>query len=315
MRPMGNGRLYIEPPTSNLQNWVIETEGLARTYRLGRTEVHALRGVDLRVAPGEFVALMGPSGSGKSTLLHLLGCLDRPTAGTYRLEGRDVSSLSREQRARVRNTRIGFVFQMFNLLPRLSALDNVALPLLYRGRVNEVKQRAATALEEVGLADRAGHRPSELSGGERQRVAIARALVAEPVIVLADEPTGNLDTVTGAEIMRLLSELNAEGRTIMVVTHDAQVAAHAARVVRMQDGRVVEREGIPISRLTCQAKDATHDTREHVCDGPERSLRQQTAGRADGAGHHHRRRFCHCDAGVGPRGARGRGGEFPLPRL
>ena len=159
---------------------VIEAQGLARTYRLGSTEVQALRGVDLRIAPGEFAALMGPSGSGKSTLMHLLGCLDTPTAGKYRLEGRDVSGLSHDERARLRNSRIGFVFQTFNLLPLLSALDNVALPLLYQGRTPDVKKRATTALEQVGLAERVEHRPTELSGGERQRVAIARALVVEP---------------------------------------------------------------------------------------------------------------------------------------
>ena len=218
---------------------VIETQDLARTYRLGSTEVRALRGVDLTVAPGEFMALMGPSGSGKSTLMHLLGCLDTPTAGTYRLEGRDVSGLSQDERSRVRNSRIGFVFQTFNLLPRLSALDNVVLPLLYQGRAMEVKQRAATALEQVGLVHRAGHRPTELSGGERQRVAIARALVGEPALLLADEPTGNLDSKTGEEILHLLEALHASGRTILLVTHDANVAAHSGRVVRMQDGRIV----------------------------------------------------------------------------
>jgi putative ABC transport system ATP-binding protein len=183
--------------------------------------------------------LMGPSGSGKSTLMHLLGCLDTPTTGTYRLEGRDVSGLSQDERARVRNSRIGFVFQTFNLLPRLSALDNVALPLLYQGRAREVKQRAATALEQVGLAHRGGHRPTELSGGERQRVAIARALVVEPALLLADEPTGNLDSKTGEEILRLLEALHASRRTLLLVTHDVGVAAHAGRIVQMQDGRIV----------------------------------------------------------------------------
>ena len=218
---------------------IIEAQGLARTYHLGSTEVRALRGVDLCVAPGEFVALMGPSGSGKSSLMHLLGCMDTPTAGSYRLEGRDVSGLSHDQRARLRNSRIGFVFQTFNLLPLLSALDNVALPLMYQGRMPDVKERASLALEQVGLVDRIGHRPTELSGGERQRVAIARALVAEPALLLADEPTGNLDSKTGEEILRLLEELHASGRTLLLVTHDAGVAAHAERIVQMQDGRIV----------------------------------------------------------------------------
>ena len=218
---------------------VIEIEALARTFRLGSTEVRALRGVDLRVARGEFVALMGPSGSGKSTLMHLLGCLDTPTAGSYRLEGRDVSGLTHDERARIRNSRIGFVFQTFNLLPQLSALDNVALPLLYQGRDPDVMARAISALEQVGLADRVAHRPAELSGGERQRVAIARALVSEPALLLADEPTGNLDSRTGEEILRLLEALHRSGRTLLLVTHDAGVAAHAERVIQMQDGQIV----------------------------------------------------------------------------
>jgi putative ABC transport system ATP-binding protein len=218
---------------------LIETEGLSRSYRLGMTEVRALRGVSLQVAHGEFVALMGPSGSGKSTMMHLLGCLDTPTAGRYVLEGREVSRLTVDERAAVRNQRIGFVFQTFNLLPRLSALDNVLLPLLYRGRVDHARQRALASLQRVGLEQRAQHRPMELSGGERQRVAIARALITDPALILADEPTGNLDSRTGQEIMQLLIALSAAGRTIIIVTHDAGVAACAQRVVQLRDGLLV----------------------------------------------------------------------------
>jgi len=218
---------------------IIRTQNLSRTYLLGKSEVHALQGVDLSIAAGDFVALMGSSGSGKSTLLHLLGCLDTPTAGSYYLEGREVSSLSKNERARLRNQRIGFIFQSFNLLPRLSAVDNVTLPLLYRRNTKEARKSAERSLERVGLAQRLNHHPNELSGGERQRVAIARALVVEPVILLADEPTGNLDSVTGAEIMSLLLELSQDGRTILVVTHNPQVAAHAHRIVHMKDGMVV----------------------------------------------------------------------------
>jgi putative ABC transport system ATP-binding protein len=219
--------------------WVIEVQGLTKVYRMGTTEVHALRGVSMRAAAGEFLALMGASGSGKSTLMHLLGCLDTPTSGRYYLEGRDVGTLSGTEQSRVRNARIGFVFQSFNLLPRLSSLENVTLPLLYQGRVKNIKRRALEALERVGLADRTGHRPTELSGGQRQRVAIARALVTNPAIILADEPTGNLDSSTGAEVMQLLSGLHGEGRTILIVTHDANVAASAQRTLYMHDGRIV----------------------------------------------------------------------------
>lgn len=218
---------------------IIETQGLTKTYKMGDAVVHALRGVTLSVRAGEFVALMGPSGSGKSTMMHLLGCLDTPTAGRYLLEERDVSTLSMDERARVRNARIGFIFQTFNLLPRLSALDNTALPLMYGRHSGNARQRAAEALERVGLRHRARHQPNEMSGGERQRIAIARALVTDPALVLADEPTGNLDSKTGAEIMRLLVELCAEGRTILMVTHDPQVASCAGSIIHMQDGEIV----------------------------------------------------------------------------
>jgi putative ABC transport system ATP-binding protein len=229
---------------SESTNWhtgecLIEAEGLTKVYRMGKAEVCALRGVDLHIRRGDFVALMGPSGSGKSTLMHLLGCLDKPTAGDYWLEGQAVSALSGDGRAKVRNSRIGFVFQTFNLLPRLSASDNVALPLLYERRTKNVRERAIGALERVGLVHRVNHRPTEMSGGERQRVAIARALVTEPAIILADEPTGNLDSVTGTSILQLLAALNEEGRTLVLVTHDAKVAAYAHRILQMQDGLLV----------------------------------------------------------------------------
>ena len=219
---------------------IIHTENLGRTYMVGSSTVNALRGANLDVEAGEFVALMGVSGSGKSTMMHLLGCLDTPTSGRYLLEGRDVVALSKDERAKVRNARIGFVFQTFNLLPRLNAFDNVALPLLYGGRAGDAKARAGDALERVGLTPRAAHRPNELSGGERQRIAIARALITDPALILADEPTGNLDSKTGADIMRLLVELCAEGRTILMVTHDAKVAANAQRILQMQDGEIVD---------------------------------------------------------------------------
>ncbi len=218
---------------------VIETQGLTKTYKMGDAVVRALRGVNLSVRAGEFVALMGPSGSGKSTKMHLLGCLDTPTSGRYCLEGHDVSTLSKDERARVRNSRIGFVFQTFNLLPRLNAVDNITLPLLYGRHAGNLRPLALEALERVGLKHRAQHQPNEMSGGERQRIAIARALVTQPALILADEPTGNLDSKTGSEIMRLLIELCAEGRTILMVTHDAHVAGHAQRIIHMQDGEIV----------------------------------------------------------------------------
>jgi putative ABC transport system ATP-binding protein len=222
--------------------WLIETRQLSKRYRMGSSELFALREVDLRLAAGEFVALMGPSGSGKSTLLHLLGCLDTPTSGAYFLEGRDVSQLSPAERSRLRNRQIGFIFQNFNLLPRLDTLENVALPLLYGKHGDHVYEKARGALLHVGLASRLNHLPTELSGGERQRVAIARALVTDPAILLADEPTGSLDSHTGADILQLLVSLWREGRTILLVTHDSNVAAYAQRILKMQDGRILGEE-------------------------------------------------------------------------
>ena len=220
-------------------NAVIQTFGLAREYAMGDSVVHALRGVDFTVNAGEFVALMGASGSGKSTLLSLIGLLDRATAGKYFLEDVEISSLTRDELANIRGRRIGFIFQSFNLLPRFTAWENVALPLTYRkGEIDSGGQykKAMEALTRVNLDRRAGHQPMELSGGERQRVAIARALVTHPAVILADEPTGNLDSTTGQDIMRLLTELNEEGKTIVMVTHDMDIAKHASRICTMRDG-------------------------------------------------------------------------------
>jgi putative ABC transport system ATP-binding protein len=220
---------------------VIRTRGLSKVYRTGTTEVRALRGVDLVVEPGEMIAVMGASGSGKSTLMNILGCLDLPTAGSYELDGAATAGLGRNQLADLRNQKIGFVFQGFNLLPRTSALDNVELPLLYdrSGRARDVRAAAAAALARVGLAERAAHQPSELSGGQQQRVAIARALVTEPTLVLADEPTGNLDSRTSIEILALFQELNDQGITVLLVTHEPDIARYARRIVVMRDGRII----------------------------------------------------------------------------
>ena len=219
---------------------IIRAEGLRKDYRIGRGIVHALQDVDLEVQRGDFVAVLGPSGSGKSTLMALLGCLDTPTQGRYWLEGVLVSRLSRDQRALVRNRKIGFVFQSFNLLPRLSSLRNVVLPLLYAGVTGKRAERMAhVALERIGLADRAHHRPTELSGGQQQRVAIARALVNQPSLLLADEPTGNLDVGTSQEILHTLQTLNEAGMTILLVTHEPDIAAFCRRTVTFRDGRLI----------------------------------------------------------------------------
>jgi putative ABC transport system ATP-binding protein len=220
---------------------VIDVRDVTKTYVLGDVRVEALRGVTFTIARGEYVAIMGPSGSGKSTLMNLLGCLDRPTSGRYVLDGRDVSTLDDDALAAIRLKKLGFVFQGFNLLARTSALKNVALPLFYAGLPARERAKAAAArLREVGLADRLEHKPSELSGGQQQRVAIARALANDPAVLLADEPTGNLDSQTSEELMGLFGELNRAGRTIIMVTHDPGIAAHAQRIVRVLDGRIVD---------------------------------------------------------------------------
>jgi len=222
---------------------LIQVEGLEKVYGSGEIAVHALAGVDLTINKSEFAAIMGASGSGKSTLMNILGCLDRPTAGMYWLDGEDVSDLDKEELADVRNRKIGFVFQSFNLLPRLSALKNVMLPLMYRmeDRLNlaEREERAVAALESVGLGDRLEHRPNQLSGGQQQRVAIARALVNQPPLILADEPTGNLDSRSSEEIMALLHDLHTRGVTIVMVTHEPDIAAHAQRVICLHDGAII----------------------------------------------------------------------------
>ena len=227
----------------------IEVRDLVKTYRLGEHQVQALRGVSLDISRGEFVAVMGPSGSGKSTFMNLLGCLDTPTAGTYQLDGQDMSGLSRDALAAIRNRKLGFVFQTFNLLPRMTALENVELPLLYGTTIaRERRDRALGRLREVGLEAREGHRPSQLSGGEQQRVAIARALANEPRLILADEPTGNLDTRTSVEIMAIFQRMNRRGITIVLVTHEEDIAQFASRIVAFRDGRLRADTPVPAPR-------------------------------------------------------------------
>jgi len=224
---------------------LIEVEGLTKRYMMGSQEVWALDGVTLSIEEGEYVAVMGPSGSGKSTLMNMLGCLDTPTGGTYHLRGEDVSTFSDNELAEIRNREIGFVFQTFNLLPRVNCLRNAELPLIYAGMSKrERRERAAEVLESVGLGDRLDHRPNELSGGQRQRVATARALVNRPSLLLADEPTGNLDTETGSEIMQLLEALHRQGNTILLVTHEENIARHARRIIHLRDGRLERDESV-----------------------------------------------------------------------
>ena len=238
------------------ENGLISVQNIGKTYQMGTEQVRALRGVSVKIGRGEYVSIMGQSGSGKSTLMNILGCLDTPSNGTYELNGKRVSELSDDELAFIRNREIGFVFQTFNLLPRADALHNVELPLIYRGiGSKERRERSMTALASVGLEDRVHHKPNEMSGGQRQRVAIARALVNHPSIILADEPTGNLDSKTGEEIMEVFDHLNVEGHTIIVVTHEEHIAKHSHRVVRLRDGQVEEdillsKNGYPIESDT-----------------------------------------------------------------
>ena len=222
-----------------MKEFVIDLKNIIRNFQLGPQTVHVLKGIDLTIKKGEYVALMGPSGSGKSTLMNLLGCLDTPTSGSYMIANRDVSKMNDNQLADVRNKEIGFVFQTFNLIPRQTALQNVALPLVYAGEKKEQRiSRAKKVLDEVGLSDRITHKPNQLSGGQRQRVAIARALVNSPSIILADEPTGNLDSSTSNEIMKLFEEIHKNGNTLIIVTHEEEIAQHANRIIRLKDGEI-----------------------------------------------------------------------------
>jgi len=222
-----------------MTDWVVDAREITKIYRMGDVKVHALRGLSIQIAQGEILGIMGPSGSGKSTLMNILGCLDRPTSGEYYLEGESVAKMDDDQLADIRNRKVGFVFQTFNLLPRTTALENVELPLRYATNGSNRRQRAKEALEAVGLGDRLHHRPNELSGGQQQRVAIARALVNNPAIVMADEPTGNLDTKSGDEVMKLLLDLNKErGATLIIVSHDPEIAGQTQRIVHILDGRI-----------------------------------------------------------------------------
>ncbi len=228
-----------------MKSSIIEIKGITRNFSLGSEVVYVLKGIDLSIAQGDYVALMGPSGSGKSTLMNLLGCLDTPTSGSYILNGKDVSQMSDDELAGIRNKEIGFVFQTFNLLPRTTALDNVALPMVYAGfNKSDRHKRASEVLGQVGLGDRMDHHPNQLSGGQRQRVAVARALVNNPSIILADEPTGNLDTKTSVEIMQLFDAIHANGNTVILVTHEEDIAAHAHRIIRLRDGVIESDERI-----------------------------------------------------------------------